>query len=126
MDDMRERLSSRVFPGLYRPLTSDDLSEALRASTFKHLGYEFGLRNWREVHSHFTRRFIPCPPETSQASAFCAQRGHSDRTDALRYGSAEDHPIGAPYQDMKAQLKASRLWQDLTGSWFLFVSTVFD
>lgn len=103
-------------------MESDGLSNALRASTLKHFGYEMGLMYWREIQSHFSGRFTDHPDadegedaEEEQEPAHYAQRGHSMTTGYKHYGLADDSPIGVPWATMLAQLRVSRFWQDLTG-----------
>jgi len=122
MDAAAKNLSYELFPGLHKPLGSDDLTDALRAATFKYLGYEVGLRHWRDVQVHFSQRFTRCPTDTSSTSAQCAQRGHNEETERRYYANSDDLPIGVPYGVMRSQLRASRLWQDLTGSWLYSTS----
>jgi len=123
MCSLAKPLRYNVFAGLYRAMDSDGLSDALRASTLKHLGYEMGLMYWREIQSHFSRRFTDHPDaeegedaEEEQEPAHYAQRGHSMTTGYKHYGRADDSPIGVPWTIMLSQLRASRFWQDLTGT----------
>lgn len=122
MCSLAKLLRYNVFAGLYRTMESDRLSDALRASTLKHLGYEMGLMYWREIQSHFSRCFTDHPDadegedvEEEQEPAHYAQRGHSMTTGYKHYGCADDSPIGVPWAIMLAQLQASCFWQDLTG-----------
>lgn len=116
LHDVARALRYEAFPGLYRRLDSADLSDALRASTFKYLGYEVGLRYWRDIQVHFTQRFAEYEEGGESTQAIYAQRGHSREAGYRHYATPTDAPAGVPYGVMKAQLGASRFWQDLTGA----------
>lgn len=116
LETLAKSLRYSVFPGMNGSLESADLSDALRASTFKHLGYEMGLMYWREIQTHFSRRFMDGGEDDTSEPAHYTQRGHSMETGYKFYGRAHDAPIGTPYQTILAQLRSSRIWQDFTGT----------
>lgn len=114
MEETVDRLRNLLFPGLYKPLKTEHLSDMLRASTMKYLGYEIGLRNWRDIELTFVQNFYDRVHDTFVAPSHYAQRGHTLRTGVEFYGEVPDFPNGVPYQVIRSQLESSEFWQDLT------------
>ena len=107
-------LRYKIFPGLYRELDSDGLTDALRAASFRHLGYEIGLRHWRKAQTTFCEIFGDYHPQI-RSLAHYDQRGHSEVT-GRTYSDIEGAPVKVPWTVMETQLGVSRCWQDLTGT----------
>lgn len=113
-EDMAHRLRYFLFPGLYKPLDPGNLTDMLREATMNHLGYEIGLRDWREIELAFVRAFYDGIQNTFVAPAHYAQRGHTVRVGYEYYGHSNEAPNGVPYQVISSHLESSEFWQDLT------------
>ena len=113
-DDAKNEIRYRIFPGLYRALDTEQLTEALGASCLKYLGYEIGMRQWRKAQTTFSEKFGDYQPQVRDVSHY-DQRGHGEKT-GRKYSDIEGAPVGVPWSTMEAQLGVSRCWQDLTGT----------
>lgn len=111
---LENALRYRLFPGLYRDLSTHTLTDALRASTFKYLGYEVGMKHWRKAQTTFCTKFWDYHPQQIDLSHY-TQRGHGEETGIQHYAHAKNAPTMAPSK-IAEQLGASRCWQDLTGA----------
>ena len=115
MEELAHRLRYLVFPGLYRPLESQEFSDMLRASTMNHLGYEIGLHDWRQIESNLVQHFWEGAVRELSEPAHYAQRGQSARVGRRHYNRARDYPNGVAIDVIKDHLASSEFWQDLTG-----------
>lgn len=116
LHDLETSLRYDMYPSLYRELTTDVLTDALRASTFKYLGYEVGMRHWRKAQTTFCERFGNYHPPQVDVSHY-AQRGHLPETARRSYSATDELPVGVAAQTLSSQLAASRCWQDLIGAY---------
>jgi hypothetical protein len=119
MGPAAKSLRYEVFPNLNGALQSAHLSNALRASTFRHLGYEIGLMYWREIQTEFCRRFMECEQPTdgdAPEAVHYSQRGHTENIGYRYYARADSLPNGVPVRILSQHLATSRCWQDLAGT----------
>ena len=124
LEDAQHRLKYLAFPGLYKPMESQDLSDMLRALTRDHLGYEIGLRDWRQLQTGFVKAF------TKHTKAFIepahyAQRGQSARTGNDYYAISIEAAFGVPEHMIETYIETSEFWQDLTGESHIFLFFLF-
>lgn len=114
MEDATHRLKYLAFPGLYKPMESQDLSDMLRTAMRDHIGYEIGLRDWRQIQATFVEAFYDEVFDTFVQPAHYDQRGQSFRTGLEYYGVTVEKAFGVPHQKIVAHLNSSEFWQDLT------------
>ena len=114
-EDMAHRLRYLVFPGLHKPLETADLSDMLRASTMDHVGYEIGLRDWRQIESNFVLALLKRRTQASVEPAGFDQSGHTAHIANTYYRRQPEDPNGVNPTMIAEDLDSSEVWQRLTG-----------
>ena len=111
------RARDRLFFGLYRPVTSPELSRNLARHTQRLLGIKMPLSLWRHVatwflnyHSVMFRDYHNQPNRSSLAT----QSGHSEGVHSL-YASDARLPDGIDFHVFFDTMRASGVWHSLLG-----------
>jgi len=113
---MEHRLRYRIFPGVYKDLDTPALTKAFREVTFKYLGYEVGISQWRTAQANFCDKFWKYVPQQIDIQHY-VQRGHGEETGRSSYTGTDAVPSDTPGTKISGQLGASRCWQDLAGAY---------
>ena len=119
MHDAVEELRFKLFPSTTdQPFTSSTLSKALKRDTRKYLGHSFGIKEYRDFQTTFTRYHPdphPPPPSATKDSVADSQRGHATATALTHYGTEEGLPQGIPPSKILGYEMASNWWNHITG-----------
>lgn len=115
-----EALRLQLYPELYRPFNSDELSRSLKRDSELHIGQRFGLKEYRDLQSGFSSRHrdpneIPAPKQDCVADL---QQGHSTTTARTHYAISNDKLQGIHEDTIKSFDRASVWWQHITGKQF--------
>ncbi|TBU54974.1 hypothetical protein BD310DRAFT_826822, partial [Dichomitus squalens] len=71
-----------------KPFVGDDITQEMRNWTKQYIGYELGVRDWRQVSTPLRRQHAGLQEKwlEDQETADAAQAGHSHHVDHMRYG----------------------------------------
>jgi hypothetical protein len=105
-----------LFPGLYRPLTSYDISKALARYTLQEVGLSMKLRRYRQYMAFITS----CNLEVFEAvcstsGATHAQFGHTEKINVQHYGRDSRTPDGINYGAFLSAARVSGVFHLLYG-----------
>jgi len=112
-----EDLRFRLYPGVYRPFTSEELSRCLKRDSELHLNQRIGLSEYRDLQSAFVNEHKD-PDRLSVHSSDATedlQQGHTSSIARDYYGLTPGDLRGAGKDTIKAYRRASSWWQHLTG-----------
>lgn len=112
-----EALRFRLFPGVSHPFTSDALSKCLKRDSQLHIGQGINLSDFRDLQSNIVDEHKD--PEAVginvRENASILQQGHTTAIAETYYNLRPDNPHGVGRDRIKAFLRASGWWQNLTG-----------
>ena len=94
---LHSNAQSFLFAGLYRPVTSGDITIALAKYTEEHLGVRMTIRVFRQYMAYTTQWY----PELfnaieSPSMSVAKQLGHTSKVDRSNYGGDGELPAGLP------------------------------
>jgi hypothetical protein len=111
------RARDRLFFGLYRPVTSPELSRNLARHTQRLLGIKMPVSLWRHIATWFLNyhsvRFRDYHNQLSRSS-LAAQSGHSEVVHS-HYASDARLPAGIDFHAFFDTMRASGVWHSLIG-----------
>ena len=102
-----------LFTNYDKAVSRDDLSNAMKSWTSRHLHCPLGVRDWRQVSTPFRRYHAGLEEmylEEELETADAAQAGHSHRVDWMRYGVTNLAATGLPEDYIKPFLATSKRW----------------
>jgi hypothetical protein len=115
LDSAVQELRFRLYPGVYRTFTSNDLSDCLKRDTQLYTGQRIGIADFRDIQSTFINQHVDpnALPMSVPDSAGDLQQGHSGSTAQVHYG--KDRNLNMV--QVKGYRRASAWWQHITGKW---------
>jgi hypothetical protein len=126
LENAGDRFLSQLFPSLTTsPISSGDISTALKRDTLKYLGSPgVGLRDWRHITVGFCRahkdpdllriRHGHIDPDNQI-------RGHTNETSDSNYAITSDDPVGVGFDKLWAHLRVAHWWFSLVGMFICLV-----
>lgn len=122
MHDAVEELRFKLFPSTTnQPFTSSTLSKGLKRDTRIYLGHSFGIKEFRDFQTTFTRYLTdprPPPPSTGMSNVADSQRGHGSIIALTRYGTEESLPQGISPSTILGFEMGLNWWNYITGTIF--------
>lgn len=119
MHDTVEELRFKLFPSTTdQPFTSSTLSKGLKRDSHLYLGHAFGIKEYRDLQTAFSRHHPdPRPPPQSlvQEHLADAQRGHTSHTANTWYAREKGLPQGVSPSTITSYERASNWWHYITG-----------
>jgi hypothetical protein len=105
-----------LFPGLHRPLTSHDVSQALGKYTLQELGLQMKLRRYRQYMAFITScNHDVFEAASSTSDATHAQFGHTEKINIQHYGRDARTPDGLNFTSFLSAARVSAVFHLLYG-----------
>lgn len=120
--DTVDELRFKLFPSTSdHPFTPSTLSKGLKRDSHLYLGHGFGIKEYRDFQTAFSRHhFDPRPPPRShtQENLTDSQRGHSSHTANTWYALEKSLPQGISPSTITGYERTSNWWHYITGTVF--------